>query len=129
MSTATTSSTETTSLISWTATGGNKLKEYELVTKGLDIKLSKNGNNFTEWNEAVAFHAKVMGMNELFTCGPSTCTTYPIHSQFPVKSPSLKPRHDYLRSSQSILRIHLRSYKCYSRGRKIQRCMLVQVFV
>ena len=72
-------------LISWSATGQNKLKEHELVTKGIDIKLNKNGDNFTEWNEAVASHAKTMGMNDLFDYGPSTDTTYPIHSHFPVK--------------------------------------------
>jgi len=50
---AETSSNTNTGLISWTETGSNKLKAYELVTRGLDIKLTIKGENFTEWFEAV----------------------------------------------------------------------------
>ena len=54
-------STETpthTVLISWTETGSNKLKAYELVTRELDVKLKIKGDKYTEWFEAVETHAK-----------------------------------------------------------------------
>ena len=74
-----------TSLISWTATGQNKLKEYEIVTKGINTKLNIEGDNFTEWNEAMATHAKTMSMNDLFDYGPPGTNSHPVHDNFPVK--------------------------------------------
>ena len=75
----------TMSLISWTATGQNKLKEHELVTKGISTKLNTTGDNFTEWNEAMATHAKTMSMTELFDYSPLGTNSYPVHDNFPVK--------------------------------------------
>ena len=72
-------------LISWTAIGQNKLKEYKLVTRGANIKLDIKGKNFTEWNESVATHAKSMSMNELFSYSPPGTNSYAIHDEFPVK--------------------------------------------
>ena len=66
MSDPPTSTPASNSLISWTVTGQNKLKEYELITRGTNIKLDVKGKNFTEWNEAVATHAKSMSMNDFF---------------------------------------------------------------
>ena len=37
-----------TGLMSWTETGSNKLKAYELVTRRLENKLDMKGENFTE---------------------------------------------------------------------------------
>ena len=76
------------SLISWTAIVQNKLKEYELVTRGTHIKLDIKGKHFTEWNEAVATHAKSMSMNEFFSYGPSGTNSYEVHDDFQLKSRS-----------------------------------------
>ena len=79
MSDTTPATTRSVSLISWTATGGNKLKEYELVTRGLEIKLNLNGDNFTEWLEAIATHARTMGMLSLFDYGPGSAIASTVH--------------------------------------------------
>ena len=41
------------------------MKVYELVVKGLDIKLNKNGDNCTKWNEDVANYTKTIGLSKL----------------------------------------------------------------
>ena len=89
MSDSTTTTIRSVSLISWTATGGNKLKEYELVTRGLDIKLNINGDNFTEWLEALATYTCTMGMLSLFDYGPGSSIASPIHKLYTTKSLSL----------------------------------------
>ena len=69
------------------ATDSNKLKEHEIVTKGLGVKLKIDGTNFTEWNEAFGTHCKTMGMVDLFTCGPTDEeTSHPAHDQFPIEN-------------------------------------------
>ena len=77
------------SVISWTETGSNKLKAHELITTGLDVKLHFTGDDFTEWLEAVATHARTMGVLSLFEHGPDSTITSPAHSLHATKSPSL----------------------------------------
>ena len=84
LTSATSKTTGAAHLISQTVTGGNQLKEYELVVKVSDIKLNKNGYNFTKWNESVANHPKTIELSVLFDYSPSINTIYPICSQFPV---------------------------------------------
>ena len=76
-------------LISWTESGSNNLKAYELVTSGLDVKLKMKGEHFTEWFEAVATHANKMGMNSLFEYGPNSMISSLVHDEYAAKSPSL----------------------------------------
>ena len=78
---ATADSDSSQPLITWTATGANKLKECELVTRGLGIKLYLNGDNFTEWFELVSTHARAMSMYILFECSPGTATVSPVHEK------------------------------------------------
>ena len=72
-------------LIFQTAIGQNKLKEYELVTRGTNIKLDIKEKNFTKQNESVTTHAKSMSMNELFSYAPPGTSSYSIHDEFSVK--------------------------------------------
>ena len=88
--TATATTNRSVSLISWTATGGNKLKEYELVTKGLDIKLKLEGDNFTEWLEAIATHARTIGMLSLFDYGSRSIIVFPVHESYASKKSFFK---------------------------------------
>ena len=78
-------SSTSSALISWTETGSNKLKACELVTRGLDVKLDLKGENFTEWFEAVATHARTMSMLPLFECGPESNISSPVHGLHAVK--------------------------------------------
>ena len=70
------------SLITWTAASANKLKEYELVTKGINIKLNLNSDNCIEWNESVATHVKQMDMLSLFTYSPTSTTVHRVYNLF-----------------------------------------------
>ena len=72
-------------LISQTATGLNKLKEYEIVARGVNIKLNIKGKNFTEQNESITTHAKSISICELFSCDPPGTNSYLIHNKFSVK--------------------------------------------
>ena len=78
-----------TGLISWTETGYNKLKAYELVTRELDIKLKIKGEKFTEWFEVVVTHAQMMRMTSLFECGPASTISSAVHDHHTNKSTSL----------------------------------------
>ena len=73
-------------LISWAATGFNRLKEHELVTRGCDIKLNLEDNNFTEWNETVAAHARTTPMNVLVQHRHRIAANrHPVHDLFPAQ--------------------------------------------
>ena len=71
-----------TGLTSQTETGSNKLKAYELVTRGLDNKLDMKGEHFTKWFEAVSTHAKTMGMNALLEHGPDQTTNSTVQDYY-----------------------------------------------
>ena len=55
------------SLITWTTTGWNKLKEYEIITRGSDVKLEIDGSNFTEWMKTIATHIDQITFEIIFT--------------------------------------------------------------
>ena len=69
-----------TSPISQTTLEQNKLKEYELATKGLEIKFKENGESFTEQNGAIATHTKTIKISAalyLFIHEPNNKTSSP----------------------------------------------------
>ena len=75
------------SLVTWTATGANKLEEYELVVRGSAFKLEINGCDFNEWMKKIETHAEQMSFENLFTCGRTKDDVlHPVHDLFATET-------------------------------------------
>ena len=82
-------------LIPLIATRDNELKEHEMVTRCLDVKLKLDGESFAEQNEVVETNKNSTSVTSLFIRGPASAEVlHPSHNQFE----SEKVLFDYLGS-------------------------------